>query len=258
MTALRSALFALLTLLFCVPFALGLLPALALPRKRFQRLAALWCRGVIVLLRLCCGLRWRLQGGEHLPAGAAIIAAKHQSAWETLIFHLLLDDPVYVLKRELLSVPFFGWYLRKAGNIAIDRGAGARAIRTMLPAVERALADGAQVIVFPEGTRTAPGERGAYQPGIAALYGRARHAVVPVALNSGLFWRRRHFQKRPGVITIEVLPAIPPGLPRAAFLAELESRIEQATARLCGGEPAADDAGSAETKQELDRTADRP
>jgi 1-acyl-sn-glycerol-3-phosphate acyltransferase len=236
-TALRSALFALLALLHSVLMAVLMLPALALPRKLFQRLAANWCRGLVTLLRVCCGLRWQLQGGEHLPAGAAIVAAKHQSAWDTLIFHLLLDDPVYVLKRELLSVPFLGWYLGKAGNIAIDRSAGFRAIKTMLPAVDRALAEGAQVIVFPEGTRTAPGERARYQPGVAALYGRAGVPVIPVALNSGLFWGRRRFHKRPGVITIEVLPAMPPGLPRAAFLAELEHRIEEATARLVGTVP---------------------
>lgn len=234
MTTIRSAAFTVLALLFSALMMVLLLPALVLPRKRFQRLAGWWCRGLLALLGFCCGLRWRLQGAENLPAGPAIIAAKHQSTWDTLIFHVLLDDPIYVLKRELLVVPFLGWYLRKAGNIAIDRGAGFRAIRTMLPAVDRALAEGAKVIVFPEGTRSAPGERVPYQPGVAALYGHADASVVPVALNSGLFWGRRQFRKRPGVITIEVLPAMPPRLPRAAFLAELERRIEDATARLSG------------------------
>ena len=173
MTTIRSAAFTVLALLFSALMMVLLLPALVLPRKRFQRLAGWWCRGLLALLGFCCGLRWRLQGAENLPAGPAIIAAKHQSTWDTLIFHILLDDPIYVLKRELLVVPFLGWYLRKAGNIAIDRGAGFRAIRTMLPAVDRALAEGAKVIVFPEGTRTAPGERVPYQPGIAALYGHA-------------------------------------------------------------------------------------
>ncbi|MFO1113347.1 MAG: lysophospholipid acyltransferase family protein [Rhodospirillales bacterium] len=232
MTAIRSAAFAVLALLFTAVMSILLLPGLALPRKRFQRLAAFWCRGLLALLRWCCGLRWRLVGAGNLPAGPAIIAAKHQSAWDTLIFHVVLDDPVYVLKRELIRVPLFGWYLRKAGNIAIDRSAGLRAIRTMLPAVDRALAEGSQVIVFPEGTRTAPGERAAYQPGIAALYGRAKASVVPVALNSGLFWGRRHLRKRAGVIIIEILPAMPAELSRPAFLAELERRIEEATARL--------------------------
>lgn len=232
MTALRSALFAVLALLFTAVMMAVMLPGLALPRKRFQRLAACWCGGLLVLLRVCCGLRWRLTGAENLPRGPAIIAAKHQSAWDTLIFHVLLDDPVYVLKRELVRIPLFGWYLSKAGSIAIDRRAGLRAIRTMLPAVDCALAEGAQVIVFPEGTRTAPGEHAPYHPGIAALYSHADASIVPVALNSGLFWGRRHLRKRPGVITIEVLPAMPAGLSRSAFLAELEQRVETATARL--------------------------
>lgn len=232
MTTIRSAAFAVLALLFTALMLVVMLPGLALPRRRFQRLAQWWCGGILALLRWCCGLGWRLAGAENLPAGPAIIAAKHQSAWDTLIFHVLLDDPVYVLKRELIRVPLFGWYLRKAGNIAIDRSAGLRAIRTMLPAVDHALAEGSQVIVFPEGTRTAPGEHSPYQPGIAALYGRANASVVPVALNSGLFWGRRHLRKRAGVISIEMLPPMPAGLSRTAFLAKLERRIEDATARL--------------------------
>ena len=255
MTPLRSALFVMLALSFSALYAISLLPALLLPRRRFQRLAALWCRGLIALLRACCGLRWRLLGGEHIPTGAAIVASKHQSAWETLIFHVLLDDPVYVLKRELLSVPLLGWYLRKAGNIPIDRGAGFRALKAMLPVVDRALAGGAKVIVFPEGTRTAPGQRVPYQAGIAALYGRADVPVVPVALNSGLFWGRRRFLKRPGVISIEVLPPLPHGLPRVKFLRELEDRIEAATARLCR-EGSSNSTCSYETKQELDPSGD--
>lgn len=240
MTALRSFAFAVLALLFTALMIVAMLPGLALPRHHFQRLAAFWCRGLLVLLRMCCGLRWRLLGGGNLPQGPAIIAAKHQSAWDTLVFHVLLGDPVYVLKRELTRVPLFGWYLRKAGNIAIDRSAGLRAIRTMLPAVDRALAEGSQVIVFPEGTRTAPGEHAPYQPGIAALYGRADAPVVPVALNSGRFWGRRHLRKRAGTITLEVLPAMPAGLSRSAFLAELQQRIETATSRLSAqADPAA-------------------
>lgn len=232
MTTIRSAAFALLALLFTALIMTVMLPGLALPRQHFQRLARWWCQGLLVLLGICCGLRWRLAGAENLPAGPAIIAAKHQSAWDTLIFHVILNDPVYVLKRELVLIPLFGWYLRKAGSIAIDRSAGLRAIRTMLPAVDRALAEGAQVVIFPEGTRAAPGEHAPYQPGIAALYGHANAHVVPVALNSGLFWGRRHLCKRPGVITIEILPAMPKGLSRTAFLAGLERCIEAAAARL--------------------------
>lgn len=234
MTLVRSALFAVLATLWSTILSLLCLPALALPRRWDQRAGALWCRGLIALLRLCCGTDWRLQGREHLPAGPAIFACKHQSAWEALIWHLLVPDPIYVLKRELLSIPLIGWYLRRAGNIAIDRSAGFRAMKTMLPAVDQALAEGAQIIVFPEGTRTAPGQRQPYQPGVAALYARARVPVVPVALNSGAFWGRRRFRKEPGTIILRVLPPMPAGLSRAAFLEELERRIEEATAELCG------------------------
>ncbi|QLH40225.1 MAG: 1-acyl-sn-glycerol-3-phosphate acyltransferase [Defluviicoccus sp.] len=234
MTALRSALFAILAVLWTLVLGIAYLPLLVLPRRAMQRLAAFWCRGLIALARLCCGLRWRLEGAEYLPQGAAIIVSKHQSAWETLAFHLLFKDPVYVLKRELLALPLVGWYLRKTGNIAIDRAAGASALRRMLPAAQAALAHGSQLIVFPEGTRTLPGSRRRYQPGIAALYERAGAVpVVPVAVNSGLFWGRRKFLKYPGLITLQVLPPMPSGLSRAAFLAELEQRIETATDRLC-------------------------
>ena len=122
---------------------------------------------------------------------------QHQSAWETLVFHLLLDDPVFILKRELLKVPLIGWYMRKSGSIPIDRAAGFRSIKAMLPEVERALANGSQVIVFPEGTRTPPGQRRPYHPGIAAIYARTEAPIVPVALNSGMFWGRRRFSRIP-------------------------------------------------------------
>lgn len=229
----RSVLFAVLALLWTSLWSLLCLPLLLAPRRAMQRAAACLFRGVLGLLAICCGLRWQIIGRENLPQGAAVIAAKHQSAWETLIFHVLLGDPVFVLKRELLRVPPIGWYMWKSGSIPIDRTTGFRAVKGMLPRVERALAEGAQVIVFPEGTRTPPGQRRPYHPGIAAIYARAQAPIVPVALNSGIFWGRRRFLKFPGVITLAVLPPMPPALGRAAFMEELEGRIETATDRLC-------------------------
>jgi 1-acyl-sn-glycerol-3-phosphate acyltransferase len=230
---LRSALFSVLALSWTVVLSLLYLPLLLGPRRAIQRAAALWCHGLIALVRVCCGLRWRVIGRENLPEGAAIIAAKHQSAWDTLIFHVLVDDPVFVLKRELLEVPLLGWYMQKAGSIAVDRAAGFRAMKGMLLGVERALADGAQVVVFPEGTRTGPGQRRPYHPGIAAIYARAEAPVVPVALNSGMFWSRRGFLKFPGLITLQILPPMSRGMHRTEFMDELESRIEATTERLC-------------------------
>lgn len=232
MTGVRSGIFAVVACLWTgLLFIVGL-PILLLPRRFVQGLARLWTRGLLILLACICGLNYRIVGREHLPAGPVIIAANHQSAWDTLVFHALLPDPVFVLKRELLRVPFLGWYLSRAGNIAIDRRAGFRALKLMLPHARRRLGEGAQVIVFPEGVRAPPGALHPFQPGIAALYRAAAVPLVPVALNSGLFWRRRGFTKHPGQITLEFLPPLPGGLDREAFMTELAARIGAAASRL--------------------------
>ncbi len=233
-TAIRSGLFQLLAYAWTGLLIVLYLPFLGRPRRRLQPLGAFWCRGVLALARVICGIRWRVRGRENVPPGPILIAAKHQSEWDGLIFHGLLSDPVYLLKRELLQVPMFGLYLARLGNIGIDRAAGFRAIKQMLPEVRERLAEGAQVIVFPEGTRVQPGDRRPYHPGIAALYQRCDVPLVPVALNSGLFWGRSVFRRSPGTITIEFLPPMSRGLDRDAFLAELTAQIETATDRLCG------------------------
>lgn len=235
MIGVRSLAFNLLAFLWTTLLAIAFLPLLAMPRRFIQSGARLWIRGLLALAASICGLRYRIVGGERIPHGPALLAAKHQSAWDTLIFHLICDDPIYVLKRELVHVPLFGWYLHKAGNIGIDRAAGAHSLRAMLPKVKRRLDDGCQVIIFPEGTRTPPGTRRPYQPGVAALYPRFAVPLLPVALNSGLFWGRRGFRKSPGVITLEVLEPLPAGLDRRLLLRELETRIEAATLRLSVG-----------------------
>jgi 1-acyl-sn-glycerol-3-phosphate acyltransferase len=201
--------------------------------------ARLWARGVMALLARLVGLRHQVRGSGHLPTGPVVLAAKHQSAWDTVIFYLLFDGPVYVLKKELLAIPIAGWYLRRVGMVGVDRRGGAPALKAMIAGVEAALADGRAVVIFPEGTRTAPGERRPYYPGVAALYTRLGAPVVPVALNSGLFWPRRAFLKRPGRIALEFLPPMAPGLGRRAFTAELERRIEYACARLAAAGPGA-------------------
>jgi 1-acyl-sn-glycerol-3-phosphate acyltransferase len=232
MGAFRAILFNASALLWTGILALFYLPLLLFPRKETQRFARFWIRGIMVLLKVCCRLDHRIEGLENLPHGPAILAAKHQSAWDTIVFHLLVPDPVFILKRELFRVPVFGWFLKHAGNIGIDRRAGFRAIRQMLPLVGQRLAEGAQIVVFPEGTRVAPGARRPYQPGIAALYARFPVPLVPIALDSGRFWGRRSFLKHPGTITLRILPPLPRALPRDAFLAHLETRIEEACASL--------------------------
>lgn len=234
MTFLRSLLFNLLFFAFTGAALVGCLPLVPL-LDRAGRLAlmAWWAERVLVLLRLTVGIRLRVTGAEHLPgAGPALIAAKHQSAFDTIVWLALLPRPTYVLKRELMRIPLYGWHARAGGMIAVDRAAGPAAIRHLMRAGEAALAEGRQIVIFPEGTRTSPGTRRPYQPGVAALYARSGLPVIPVATDSGLHWGRRAFRKRPGTITVAVLEPIPPGLSRAAMLARLEAAIETETDRL--------------------------
>ena len=232
MTTLRSLLFNLLFALWTAFIFVVSLPTLVLPLSAAWWMGGLWVRGALLLLRATVGLGHRVRGAEHRVAGPAIYAAKHQSAWDTLVFPLLLDKPAYVLKQELIRVPLFGSYLKQCGMIPVDRQGGGGALKRMLKAARAAVAQGRSILIYPEGTRTPPGERRPYHPGVAALYGGLGVPVVPVALNSGLFWGRRAFRKSPGTITIEFLPAIPPGLPRREFMQELQSRLEEASDRL--------------------------
>jgi len=210
------------------------LPALLLPVGAVWGLGRVWVCGTVLLLRIFVGLTHEVRGLAHRLPGAALYAVKHQSAWDTLIFALLLDRPAIVLKQELLNLPLFGWYMRKCRMIPVDRkGRGAALKRMAADARDRASA-GRPILIFPEGTRVAPGQRRPYQPGAAALYGALGLPVVPVALNSGLFWGRRSFHKLPGRIVVEFLPPIAPGLDRRIFMAELEAAIETAADRLAG------------------------
>jgi len=209
-----------------------------LPWCWMHKVGRLWCRGTLMLLRRIVGLDWRAEGLGSRPPGPAIYASKHQSTWDTLIFALLLPDCAYVLKRELFFVPLFGQLLARSRPIGVDRSAGAKALRRMVAQARRAIGEGRSIVIFPEGTRTEYGHRRPYQPGVAALYRELDLPVVPVALDSGRFWPRRRFVKRPGRITIRFLAQIAPGLERRAFMAELERRIE-------GADPSVATAGSA-------------
>ena len=232
MTVLRSLLFNLAFYLWTLGMMLAFLPALLLPRAVTIRGMEIWSAGVMWLLRALVGLRAEIRGREHLPAGACIVAAKHQSAWDTVVFHLLLRDPAIVLKRELMWIPLYGQFAAKARMIAVDRGAAARALRRMVEAARRVAGAGRPIVIFPQGTRVAPGVRKPYLPGVVALYRALHLPVVPVALNSGLFWPRRSLLRQAGTVTLEFLEPIPPGLPRDAFSRALEERIEGATVRL--------------------------
>jgi 1-acyl-sn-glycerol-3-phosphate acyltransferase len=208
------------------------LPLLLMPQRWVMHFGRFWARCVLALLKTIVGLDGEIRGLEHLPTGPCIIAMKHQSAWDTLILPVVIDDFAVVVKRELLFLPFYGWYAARAGSIAIDRRGGAGALRRMVAAARRETAAGRRVVIFPQGTRTAPGHRLPYQPGVAALYHALGLPVVPAAVNSGLFWGRRSFVKHPGRIILAFLEPIAPGLPRREMMAELEARIEAATSAL--------------------------
>jgi 1-acyl-sn-glycerol-3-phosphate acyltransferase len=208
------------------------LPTIALPRSFMLGVLHRYSRSSLWLLRVVCGVKVEWRGREKLPQGAYIVACKHQSLWETFALFTLLPDPTYVLKRELMWIPLFGWLATKAGMIPVDRGARTATLARMTAAARGEIARGRQIVIFPEGTRRPPGAEPRYLPGVAYLYAETGLPCVPVALNSGLYWPRRTFRRYPGTILVEVLDPIPPGLERRALLARLQDVLEEASARL--------------------------
>jgi 1-acyl-sn-glycerol-3-phosphate acyltransferase len=183
-------------------------------------------RATLWLMRLIVGTRMEVRGREHLPNGAYLVAAKHQSAWDTIALTLLFPDPALVMKAELLKIPLYGWFCRKFGMIPVQRETGPSALRQMLKAARDRADDGRQILVFPEGTRRPPGAAADYKPGILLLYDALQLPCVPVALNSGHFWPRDSLLRRPGKIVVEILPPLPAGLRRKAFRDQLIDTIE--------------------------------
>jgi 1-acyl-sn-glycerol-3-phosphate acyltransferase len=208
MTWLRSSAFALALVLITPPYALLALCTFPLPRLVRYRIISGWSRLVVWLARALIGIRWRIEGLEHLPSRPAIILSKHQSAWETMAFQVIFPPQVHVLKRELLWIPFFGWGLALMSPIAIDRSRGVAALRAIARRGRERLEQGFWVVVFPEGTRVRPGERRPYQLGGAWLAAASGAPVVPVAHNAGLYWPRNAFLKRPGTVTVRIGPTI--------------------------------------------------
>jgi len=209
----------------------------AVAPSRELTMPMLWARTNVVLLRWICGIRVEVSGLHHIAPGAAVIASRHQSAFDTFVWLTLVPRCCYVLKQELLRIPLFGKLIRHAGMIAVDRGAGSAALRSLLRSAERAVAEQRQIVIFPEGTRGPPGAMLPLQPGVAALAARVGLPVIPVATDSGLCWGRRAFWKRPGVIRIVIGPPIPPGTPRAELmqmLGDWMGRLD-AGAQLGGG-----------------------
>jgi 1-acyl-sn-glycerol-3-phosphate acyltransferase len=223
MLAVRSLVFNALFYALIVVMVIVGLPLLVSPRWTLAY-ARLWGRLSVWLLRVVCGTRVEFRGTP--PRGGALIAAKHQSFLETFALLVVLDKPTYVLKRELTWLPLFGWFLTRSGMIAIDRRAGAKTFPQLNARAAAAVAAGRQLIIFPEGTRRPPGAPPAYKAGVAHLYKTLRAPCVPVALNTGVFWPRRRFLRRPGLAVIEFLETIPPGLPRDEFMVRARTAIE--------------------------------
>jgi 1-acyl-sn-glycerol-3-phosphate acyltransferase len=231
-TRIRSLLFFICFWIWSTIMNLIFIPFLMFDRIWIVRGQTIWTKGIMVLMKYVCGLKIEVRGKENLPDGQALLACKHQSAFETMAFHWLVEDPAVIMKKELLNIPVYGWYCQKTKMIAVDRKGHAAALRSMIAQAKQALLDQRQIIIFPEGTRTDVDEAREYQPGIAALYSKLDTPVVPIALNTGLFWPRKKFICRPGVITIEFLPPIEAGLKRADFMARLKQSIDENTAKL--------------------------
>lgn len=232
MIFLRSAIF---NVLFYLNLLIQIIPAVAallLWRTAMLDIARFWARTNLWLLRAICGVRVEFRGVERIPAGPLLVACKHQSIWETFALLMILPDPAYIMKRELMWIPLFGWCTWKAGMIGINRSKGPQAIAQMTARAREELARERQIVIFPEGTRRPAGAVPRYKYGVAHLYAELGVRCLPIALNSGLFWPRRSWLRYPGTIRVEALDVIAAGLSKEIFFERLRNEVETATARL--------------------------
>ena len=232
MIAFRSGLFNVVFYVNLILFLVIGSPLLLGPRMWAIRALQLWATSSLWWLKVLCNIRIEVRGREHIPVGAALVAGKHHSLWETFAILPLLDDPCMVLKRELILIPLFGWFGMKFRMIAVERSAGSAALRKLMKRGKEEVARRRQIVIMPEGTRKGPDDPPDYKPGAAALYGQLGVPCVPFGLNAGLFWPRRKFLRTPGTIVLEFLPAIPAGLKRGEFQSRLETAIEASTRAL--------------------------
>ena len=235
MILLRSLLWTLFFYLWCVLFAFGLLPLMLAPRRWMIAGMRLWSMGLNEMLPVICGITVEVRGAQHIPAGAGLVAVKHQCMFDTMGTIAGFSDPCWVMKKELMLIPFYGWYSWKGRMIAIDRAAQARALRAMLAAARDRMREQRQLVIAPEGHRQDPGAAPDYKSGIYALYRELGLPCTPMATNAGVCWPAKGFLRRPGTIVFEYLEPIPPGLTRAAFMSTLQERIETASAALLAG-----------------------
>ena len=228
----RSIIFYLLLYMWTLTLGVLALPYLLLPNSYVRSLANLWISGILELLKLTCGITYEIKNIENIPDRAVIVASKHQSAFETLLLFRLVKNSIFIHKRELFLIPIFGLYLKKSNMISINRNEGAKAIRKMLNEVKQNILNGYSIIIFPEGTRKKPGDPPDYKTGIAGIYKESEAEVLPVAVNSGNYWPKHTFIKKPGNIIIKFLKPIPSKLEKSEFLKKVESVIEDETNKI--------------------------
>jgi 1-acyl-sn-glycerol-3-phosphate acyltransferase len=232
MLVVRSLAFNLFLYVFtAICSVIAMLVAILWP-SRLAEVAQRWSQAWLYAYRLICGVSLSVRGVEHMPQGPCIIAMKHQSTWDTFALFAIFNRPVFVLKSELMWVPVFGWVLKRLGCIAVKRGTGRYAVESMIQGAQTAVARGNHIVVFPEGTRSTVGVPSDYKSGVSHLYRALGVACVPVGLNSGLFWPRRSILRPPGRIIVEILPPIPPGLPRREMFERMVGDIETTSQRL--------------------------
>jgi len=228
----RSLLFNIFFVFWTIVPTILFLWVLLLKQETVFATVTYWQKTLAWFEKKIAGIDYRIVGAEHLPEGACIIASKHQSAWETCKLNVLFGNPSIVLKKELTYIPIWGWFAKASGLIPIDRKAGVKALSIMMRAARAAVAANRKIVIFPQGTRVRPGLHKPYRVGVAGLYQELGIPVVPMAVNSGLFWPKGSFLKKPGTITIAFLPPIQPGLSRSAFMRELQTQLEAASDKL--------------------------
>jgi 1-acyl-sn-glycerol-3-phosphate acyltransferase len=227
----RSILFNVLFYLNTALWLIVALPTFFMPYRAILWIAKTWGRINLVLLRVA-GIDYEIRGREKIPPGALIVAAKHQSAWETFALLWMFDNPTFIIKRELQWIPIFGWLTIKGRMVPVNRGAGSHALTAMTARAKIELSKGRQLVIFPEGTRRTAGAEPRYKYGVAHLYAAAGVPCLPIALNSGLFWPRRSILRFPGKVLVEILDPIAPGMGKEEFFKRVQNEIETATARL--------------------------
>jgi len=232
MMTLRSLLFIVWIYLTMAILAVICLPLIIFSQRVAVEAVRLWIKNARLSLRIFCGIKTEIRGVENIPEGKLIWASKHQSMYDAFVPWLVLDHPAIIIKKELLWYPFFGWYAWRTDMIGIDRAGGSKTLRNMIDGSRKRMEEGRQLLIFPEGTRQAPGAPPKYRPGVFGLYHELDVPVVPVATNIGLCWPRRGILRRPGTVVIEILPVIQTGMEKKPFMDKLEAAIEPVCEKL--------------------------